>query len=167
MYTERQIEQTLEKLKRLEKMLEPHLFEKVDEMEMGSCQMDINCHEVPEKEKFSPCEKGTVYPGEAIYIWFRGTYQVPERLAGKTLYIWPKVQGHEGMLWVDDVPYGNFASKFAGSHYCDLLRKDVRAGETMDIAMEYYSNHYVIGTQPFQKDERADYKTNSQKLVFI
>lgn len=158
MYTERQIEQTLEKLKRLEKMLEPHLFEKVDEMEMGSCQMDINCHEVPEKEKFSPCEKGTVYPGEAIYIWFRGTYQVPERLAGKTLYIWPKVQGHEGMLWVDDVPYGNFASKFAGSHYCDLLRKDVRAGETMDIAMEYYSNHYVIGTQPFQKDERADYK---------
>ncbi len=158
MYTERQVRQTLGKLKRLEKMLEPHLFEKVDEMEMGSFQSDRSRHAMPEESCFAPCEKGTVYPGEAVYVWFRGKYQVPERLAGRTLFIWPRVEGHEGMLWVDGVPYGNFASKFAGSHYCDLLRKEVKAGEEIDVAMEYYSNHYVIGTGPFQRDQRPDFK---------
>lgn len=158
MYTERQTEQTLAKLKRLEKMLEPHLFAKVDEMEMGAFQSGIGQHALPQESCFVPCEKGTVYPGEAVYVWFRGEYQVPDRLAGQTLFIWPRIEGHEGMLWVDGVPYGNFASKFAGSHYCDLLRKDVKAGERIDIAMEYYSNHYVIGTQPFEKEPRPDFK---------
>ena len=40
MFTERQTDRVLGKLKRLEEMLEPLLFEKVDEMEMESFLTD-------------------------------------------------------------------------------------------------------------------------------
>ncbi len=158
MYTQKQTEQTLEKLKRLERMIEPHLFEKVDEVEMKGFQTAADQYSIPEEDCFSVCRKGTVYQGEGIYAWFRGKYQVPDKLAGNSLFIWPRIQGYEGMLWVNGVPYGNFASKFAGSHYCDLLRKNVAGGEQIDIALEYYSGRYVIGTAPFEKGERQDFK---------
>ena len=58
------------------------------------------------------------------------------------------------MLWVDGKPYGNFASKKIvnshGNHYCDMLRRNVHAGEAIEMAFEYYANHYIKGTQPFK-----------------
>lgn len=138
-------------------MLEPHIFQKVDEMEMKSFLTDGSWHEVPEESHFSNCEKGTKYEGEGIYVWMRGTYQVPQQFAGKTLFIWPKVHAYEGMLWVNGKPYGNFASKYAanshGNHYCDMLVKEAQAGKKVDVAIEFYSHHLVMGTQPFDKEE--------------
>ena len=62
-----------------------------------------------------------------MYCWFLGDYTIPEKLAGQTLFIFPKIKGYEGMLWVDKKPYGNFTSKVIqnsyGYHYCDLLRQ--------------------------------------------
>ncbi|MBD5461120.1 MAG: alpha-mannosidase, partial [Lachnospiraceae bacterium] len=153
MYTEKQLERMYGKLKRLEAMLEPKLFITVDAVPMKAFQTDGSHHDVPESDCFMPCEDGTVFEGEGIYCWFRGTYVVPEELAGKTLFVYPKIRGYEGMLWVDGKPYGNFASKRIvnshGNHYCDMLRQEVQAGETIDIAFEYYANHYIKGTQPF------------------
>ena len=63
MFTERQTDRVLGKLKRLEEMLEPLLFEKVDEMEMESFLTDGSWHSVPEASRFSPCPKGAVYEG--------------------------------------------------------------------------------------------------------
>lgn len=161
MFTEKQIDRALGKLKRLENMLEPHIFKKVDEMEMGSFPTDGSWHEVPDKSRFSVCEKGTKYEGEGIYVWMRGTYQVPPKLEGKTLFIWPRVQAYEGMLWVNGKPYGNFASKYAanshGNHYCDMLVKEAKACEKIDVAIEFYSHHLVMGTQPFA-DEKEEFK---------
>lgn len=154
MYTETQLERMFGKLKRLEEMLEPGLFHRVDTVEMKAFLTDGRHHTVPGEENFSPCEDGTVFEGEGIYCWFRGTYVVPEELKGKTLYVYPKIQGYEGMLWVNGKPYGNFASKKIvnshGNHYCDMLRRNVYAGETIEMAFEYYANHYIKGTQPFK-----------------
>lgn len=162
MFTERQTDRVLEKLKRLERMLEPHIFEKVDEVEMGSFLTDGSWHEVPEASHFTACEKGTEYVGEGIYVWLRGNYQVPEGLAGKTLFVWPKVQSYEGMLWVDQKPYGNFTSKHAvgshGNHYCDMITQKAEPGRKIDIAIEFYAHHYVKGTQPFEDDPPEDFK---------
>ena len=162
MFTERQTDRVLEKLKRLETMLEPRIFKKVDEMEMGSFLTDGSWHEVPDASHFTACEKGTVYEGEGIYVWLRGKYQVPERLAGQTLFVWPKVQSYEGMLWVNQRPYGNFTSKHAvgshGNHYCDLIAKKAEPGEGIDIAIEFYAHHYVKGTQPFKDDPPEDFQ---------
>ncbi|MDE6972733.1 MAG: alpha-mannosidase, partial [Lachnospiraceae bacterium] len=154
MFTERQTDRVLGKLKRLEEMLEPLLFEKVDEMEMESFLTDGSWHSVPEASHFTSCPKGTVYEGEGIYVWLRGSYRVPQRLRGQALFLWPKVKAYEGMLWVDGKPYGNFASKFAanshGNHYCDLITGNAETDKPIEIAIEYYAHHFVKGTQPLK-----------------
>ncbi len=159
MFTERQTDRVLGKLKRLEEMLEPLLFEKVDEMEMESFLTDGSWHSVPEASHFTSCPKGTVYEGEGIYVWLRGSYRVPQRLRGQALFLWPKVKAYEGMLWVDGKPYGNFASKFAanshGNHYCDLITGNAETDKPIEIAIEYYAHHFVKGTQPL-KDEGSE-----------
>ena len=162
MFTERQTDRALEKLKRLEEMLEPHIFKKVDEVKMKSFLTDGGWHQVPDASCFAVCEKGTVYEGEGIYVWLRGNYQVPEGLAGETLFVWPKVQSYEGMLWVNQRPYGNFTSKHAvgshGNHYCDMITKEAVPGEDIDIAIEFYAHHYVKGTQPFKEEDPEEFK---------
>ncbi len=162
MYTEKQLERMLGKLNRLEKMLEPKLFYTVGTVQMKAFQTDGSHHEVPDESCFSPCEDGTVYEGEGIYCWFRGSFTVPEELDGKRLFVYPKIRGYEGMLWVNGRPYGNYAAKFIvhshGNHYCDMLCKEAQAGETIDMAFEYYANHYIKGTQPFLVEAQKYYR---------
>ena len=128
MYTERQLDRMLGKLKRLEEMLEPRLFAAVDAVPLRAFQTDGRYHSVPEDGLFAPCEDGTVFEGEGIYCWFKGCYTVPEELDGKRLFICPHVQGYEGMLWVNGKPYGNFAAKIIenshGNHYCQGRGRD-------------------------------------------
>ena len=123
---------------------------------------DGSWHSVPEASRFSSCPKGAVYEGEGIYVWLRGSYQVPQRLRGETLFLWPKVKAYEGMLWVDGKPYGNFASKFAanshGNHYCDLITGNAETDKPIEIAIEYYAHHFVKGTQPLKDNEPEEFK---------
>ena len=162
MYTEMQLDRMFGKLKRLEEMLEPRLFKVVDTVPMKAFLTDGSHHSVPEEACFTECADGTVFEGQGIYCWFKGAYTVPENLDGKTLYIYPRARGYEGMLWVDGKPYGNFAAKFIvhshGNHYCDMLRQGVHGGEQIDIALEYYANHYIKGTQPFLVEAQKTYK---------
>lgn len=162
MYTEKQLERMLGKLKRLEKMLEPKLFYTVGTVPMKAFLTDGSHHDVPEESCFSPCDDGTVFEGQGIYCWFRGSYTVPEELEGRTLFVYPKIRGYEGMLWVNGKPYGNFASKIIehshGNHYCDMLCKEARGGETIEMAFEYYANHYIKGTQPFLVEAQKYYR---------
>lgn len=162
MYTEKQLERMFEKLKRLEDMLEPRLFYPVASIPMKAYQTDGRYHEIPEDSCFEPCEDGKVFEGEGIYCWFKGSFTVPAELEGRTLFVYPHSRGYEGMLWVNGRPYGNFASKMIvhshGNHYCDMLKQDVRAGETIEIAIEYYANHYIKGTQPFKIEAQRFYR---------
>lgn len=161
MYSEKQIERLLGKMKRLEEMLGEHLFEKVDEMQMSAFLTDGSHHAIPAEECFTPVEKGTTFEGEGIYVWVKGRYQVPAELEGKSLFIWPKGEAYEGLLWVNGKPYGNYATKYEknsrGNHYCDLLKQNVAAGENIDVAIEFYAGHYVKGTQPFTDNEHRPY----------
>lgn len=161
MFTEKQIDRMLGKLRDFERTLEGQLFERVDAMEMQAFHTDGRWHEVPPREHFLPVREGSAFEGEGGYCWFRGNYTVPDRLDGRTLYIWPRIQGYEGMLWVDGEPYGNFASKILegshGNHYCDLLVQRAQAGRTLDIALEYYAGHYVIGTHPYDNAPRTPF----------
>lgn len=162
MYTENQLERMFAKLKSLEKRLEPKLFQAVASVPMGAFLTDGSHHDVPEDSCFTPCEDGKVFEGEGIYCWFKGEYTVPEELDGKRLFVYPKIRGYEGMLWVNGRPYGNYAAKFIehshGNHYCDMLCKEARGGETIEMAFEYYANHYIKGTQPFLVEAQRFYR---------
>lgn len=162
MYTEKQLERMLGKLQRLEKMLEPKLFYTVGTVPMKAFQTDGSHHDVPEDSCFTACEDGTVFEGRGIYCWFKGSYTVPEELDGKRLFVYPKIRGYEGMMWVNGKPYGNYASKMIvhshGNHYCDMLCKEAQSGETIEMAFEYYANHYIKGTQPFLVEAQRFYR---------
>lgn len=144
-------------------MLEPELFEKVDELsEVSSYQTKKALDRIPEIALFRKVSRGDTWEGEGTYCWYRSNYVVPQHLQGETLYIYPHIGGYEGLLWVNGIPHGNFASKIAcsthGNHYCDHLASNVGSGQRIEIALEYYANHYVKGTMPFQADPLPDFK---------
>lgn len=65
MYTDRQIDRILNKLKRMEEMLEPELFEKVDELsEVSSYQTEKVLDRIPETALFRKTSRGDTWEGE-------------------------------------------------------------------------------------------------------
>lgn len=90
MYEETQMEKTFRKLKRLEEMLHDRMFIPVDQVEMSVWTTKKPVHEVPDRALFSPCEKGRKWLEEGLYCWFLGDYTIPEKLAGQTLFIFPR-----------------------------------------------------------------------------
>ena len=154
MLDERQIDRMLSKLKRFETTLEGLLFEKIDEVAVRKFRTMDQHHAIPEDTLFEPCTTGDVWGGESAYCWFKGHYTVPESVSGKTLYLYPRIEGYEALLWVNGKPFGTFCTKIVitghGNHYCDMLVKDAEAGKTMDIALEYYAGHHVKGCMPFE-----------------
>lgn len=161
MLNEKQIERMLEKLKRFENTLAPMMFEKADTIKVGMFHAREQYHEIPGDSLFTPCSPGDRWGGEGTYCWFKGQYTVPDEYDGKALYLYPKIEGYEAMLWVNGIPFGTFCTKIVitghGNHYCDMLKQKVRAGEIIDIALEYYAGHYVMGCEPFANDPKNDY----------
>ncbi len=161
MLEKRQLERMLDKLKRFEDMLEPMVFVNVAEIGASAYRTTERLHQIPDESVFTPVEKGFVWGSEKEYCWFKSSFTVPEELAGKNLFIRPKTQGYESMLWVNGMPFGTFATKIVftghGNHYCDLLKMNVKAGEKIDIALEVYAGHSYKGCAPFSNEGIKDY----------
>ena len=156
-----QIERMLSKLQRFADNLEPHIFEKVGELaDVEFCHVDRQYHAIPDLP-FEKAEKGMKWAGEGTYCWFRGTYTVPAELAGKTLFVMPHIGGYEALLFVNGKPFGTFATKIVrtghGNHFCDMIRYEPKAGETVDVAMEYYAGHYIPGCMPTDDNALKDF----------
>lgn len=168
MYTDRQLDRLLGKLSRFEKTLEPLMFEKIGEIEVMQYPTEKSYDAVPEDSCFVPCKKGDAWGGEWSYCWYKGSYTVPEEYDGENFYVYPKIGGYEAMLWVNGVPHGIFADKINigshGNHYCDRIKTAGKAGERIDIALEYYAHHYVIGTQPFDRDPESSYQYTFEEV---
>lgn len=162
MYTDKQQERLLDKLKKLEENLEPLLFLKIGEVPMKKFQTPDSYDRIPDDALFVPCEKGDIWSGEGTYCWFKGSLCVPAEWDGKELFLYPRIGGYEGMFWVNGVPHGIFTSKIIvgshGNHYCDRIKESAKAGEVIDLALEYYAHHYFKGTQPFSDDPRPSYE---------
>lgn len=162
MLTEKQLERMLEKLVRFEVELEPLLFHKIDTVTMEKYQTDEALDVIPDDRFFEACRFGDIWGGEGNYCWFKGGYRVPAEYEGADIFLYPQIGGYEAMLWVNEIPYGIFTSKIVvnshGNHYCDMIRKHAVAGEVLELALEYYAHHYVMGTQPFEKNLRENYE---------
>lgn len=157
-----QIGRLTEKLNRFAEHIEPHIFIKIGEWENASYfhAGTTQYHSVPDVQ-FAPCPKGTKWSGESSYCWFRGDYTVPAEYEGKALFIKPHMTGYEAMLFVDGKPFGTFATKIVftghGNHYCDMIRANAKAGEKIDLALEWYAGHRYYGCGPGEKLQIKSY----------
>ncbi|MBR2869627.1 MAG: alpha-mannosidase [Clostridia bacterium] len=155
MLAEKQVERMLNKLKRLEETLNPMLFKKVGRIDNVLAYETLDrLYEIPDPAMMSPVESGWVWGAEESFCWFKTDFAVPEELDGQNLYLMPHTEGYETLLWVNGKPFGTFCTKIVftghGNHYCDLLKMNVKSGEKIDIALEVYSGHTHLGTQPFE-----------------
>ncbi|MBM6921239.1 alpha-mannosidase [Phocea massiliensis] len=152
---EPQIKRMLSKLSQLEETLDRYVFKKQAELSVVKYETKELLSRAPEDDTlYTEVKPGDTWGAERSYCWFKGSFTVPAELAGKPLYIYPRFGAYEAMLFVDGVPFGNFAYKISetdhGNHYCDLLCLEPKAGQVIDIVIEAYAGHYVIGTQPFE-----------------
>lgn len=158
----KQTDRMLRKLERFVDIIEPMIFEKVGEPGPVSAFATLErFHCIPEDSLFDPIEKGYKWGEEFGYCWFKTDFVVPDGLGGKDIFIRPHISGYEGTLWVDGVPYGNFSTKIVftghGNHYCDLLKKDAKAGEKIAIDLEYYAGHSYKGCHPTENNPLLTY----------
>ncbi|MCR5005048.1 MAG: alpha-mannosidase [Clostridiales bacterium] len=157
MLPEAHIKRMLHKLKRLEDTLVPYLFHIEEELPAEACQTAKQYYAVPEDLVYAPVQKGWPWGGPKQYLWIRTRYTVPERLDGRDLFLMPRLGGYEALLFVDGAPSGTFNTKIVytghGNHYCDLVRKNAKAGETIDLAVEYYAGHKYQGCDPFDTSD--------------
>ena len=156
-----QIKRCVSKLKRLCETLDPMIFEKVCSLPCEKFETPEQYHSVPDVP-YTATAPGDVWGGESMYCWFKTDYTVPAELAGRPLFLRPDVGGYEAMLWVDGKPMGTFATKIVvtghGNHYCDMIAPSPAAGQKIDLAIEFYAGHYVMGELPFQTRPRSDFR---------
>lgn len=155
MLNQPQIEKLVEKMERFADDIEPKLFVKVGELQdVTYAQVDKQYHSLPDVP-FAPAVNGMQWSGEGTYCWFQGQFTPGAALDGKTLFVKPHIGGYEAMLFVDGQVYGTFATKIVytghGNHYCDMIKKEAKAGAPINIALEYYAGHKYYGCHPGEK----------------
>lgn len=155
MLTEKQIDRMLGKLKRFEKILDPMLFKKVAKINsVNAYETTDRLYEIPDDSLYTTLESGSTWGSEESFCWMKTEFVVPEELDGKDIFIMPHTEGYETLLWVNGKPFGTFATKIVftghGNHYCDLLKKNAKAGEKIDIALEVYTGHAHKGCAPLE-----------------
>ena len=154
MLNPQQNKKLLQKLSHCLEVFEPYLFEPQGKLDYRMFETREHLRAVPPDECFhAPVPH---WGGPWQTCWFKGRYQPSEQLAGRALYLMPRVGGYEAMLWVDGMPKGTFATKIVvtrhGNHYCDMLCAQADPARSMDVALEFYAGHPVPGRAPFEPD---------------
>lgn len=154
MLNPQQNKKLLQTLSHCLEVFEPYLFEPQGKLDYRMFETREHLRAVPPDECFhAPVPH---WGGPWQTCWFKGRYQPSEQLAGRALYLMPRVGGYEAMLWVDGMPKGTFATKIVvtrhGNHYCDMLCAQADPPRSMDVALEFYAGHPVPGRAPFEPD---------------
>ena len=159
MIADKAVGQTKKKLTRFLNTLEERFFRCVGTVPVRFYQTYDLLNNIPGDELFGPAP--AQWGGESAYGWFKGSYTVPEELAGKPLFLRPLTGGYEATLWLNGHIHSNFARKELvgshGNHYCNRICAEAQAGEKFDIALEYYAWHRVPGTQPLTDEAQKSF----------
>ncbi len=140
------------KLEQVNKIYAQMMYEKVDEIgDLYGLETLEHLRTVP-TDGLSLLEKDTVWGGEYMNLWIVGSYTVPERLAGKSLWLIPRTDAYETLYFRNGKPDGIFNSKgdYMGiMHSVQILAKDAKAGDRIDVALECYAGHFQVDDNPY------------------
>ncbi len=163
MLNSKQINRMIEKQRRYLSRLERHIFKQVGSVSVSGYHTKEKLTSAPQGVEYKAFKKGDIWGGERTYCWFKGEYTVPEELNSARLYLMPECEMYEGMLFVNELPYANFATKYMtdtgfGNHYVKAFTQSAKAGETYSLVLEAYSGRNIEGTQPYESPTDRTFK---------
>lgn len=160
MTQEKQLARVLDKARRLERTYEARIFTRLLDMPMEAFSCTEHLYAPPEDAAYAPIAGGDVWGSAWQSLWLRGTFTVPEALAGRPLYVLPRLGGWEGFLFLDGVPHAIFTNKYTtethGNHYAARITPGAAAGTAFRLDFEYYAGHYIPGCAPFEDSGLKD-----------
>lgn len=169
MTNEKQLNRVLEKAKRLCEVYEQRLFTPLAEVEMEARECMEHLY-TPPADGYHPIRKGDTWGVEWGSLWLRGDFVVPEEMAGKPLYVLPRLGGWEGFLYLNGMPHAIFTNKYTigthGNHYAARITPGAAAGERLHMDFEYYAGHNIPGCAPFEDSGLKDF-THVYESVMI
>ena len=132
MTQEKQLARVLDKARRLERTYEARIFTRLLDMPMEAFSCTEHLYAPPEDAAYAPIACGDIWGGAWQSLWLRGMFTVPEALAGRPLYVLPRLGGWEGFLFLDGVPHAIFTNKYTtethGNHYAARITPGAAAG---------------------------------------
>jgi alpha-mannosidase len=149
------------KVRRLSATYKDLIYEPLGVLEMRMLETEEHLRSVPEDWKNWPLvAKGATWGAPGGTAWFATEAVLPETFSGKTLYLRANTGGRETLLWINGEPKGIFThpveSPQHGHHHTRLLTPKATSGERIEIALESYAGHHIVGTQPFETKETQD-----------
>lgn len=157
------------KLEQVNRIYAQMMYEKVDEIGDLSCLETLDHLRQAPTEGLTPLANGTTWGGEYMNMWIVGSYTVPEALAGKDLWLIPHTDAYETLYFRNGHPDGIFNSKgdYMGiMHSVQILCKNAKAGEKIDVALECYAGHFQADDNPYNYYGQNDPKGGDYKHRF-
>ena len=149
MTQEKQLARVLDKARRLERTYEARIFTRLLDMPMEAFSCTEHLYAPPEDAAYAPIAGGDVWGGAWQSLWLRGTFTVPEALAGRPLYVLPRLGGWEGFLFLDGVPHAIFTNKYTtethGNHYAARITPGAAAGTAFRLDFGCSHDHDAVG----------------------
>ncbi|QGR00323.1 alpha-mannosidase [Paenibacillus psychroresistens] len=158
---EKQIHKTLGKLKKIEEVYLPYIFQKVGDVPVRYMETSEHLYEVPsENDSWKKAHSGLAWGKAWESAWFKGTFEIPASLKGKKLFVSAQTDGVEAFFWVNGKPKGIFThakeAENRGNHHTLLLADEAKVGAVYELAFEGYAGHPCFGTQPYQTYQSND-----------
>lgn len=102
---------------------------------------------------WKPAERGMSWGGHWMTAWFRTRFKPSVKLSGQPLFLRANTGGHESLAWVDNEPRA-ILTAFSDTQnlrpfgHTEMLITPSAGRKAVDIAVEAYAWHPMVGTQP-------------------
>ena len=154
-------QKTLQKIERIVSTYEEKIFNPLSEIksfELFECQEHLRSVPDQSSENIAlPHQWGSVWNNS----WFKTEFTISKDHIGKKLYLQPKTEGRETMLWVNNEAKGIISKELEvgarGYHHTLFIGDNYSEGENIALALECYAGHPCIGCHPGDERESTTF----------
>ncbi|WP_305767157.1 alpha-mannosidase [Candidatus Epulonipiscium viviparus] len=162
MLNQMQLDRMIEKQRQYIDRMEKYIFKKVASLDVAYYCTKEHLAKAPQNVDYKPIKQGEIWGGEKTYYFFKTSFTVPQELDAQKLYLMPNCSLYEGLLFVNGMPYANYAAKYQmntghGNHYCKAFVHVAEVGKKYELVLEAYTGHDIEGCYPYEKPCRRNY----------